>query len=161
MGRTQISVNAADDPDDATRTLLSVAGVGQSYDKGSFFNQPYDQDHVLQNLAINKQLNASGHIASADFQSRVNANGIQCLDKVRYLVSVTQTVPGNYLLQFGSTVDVAEVGFEIGVNDLDLMTDPVSLDHVKKNVATFLRIMGFTSMTPQAYAAINARLFWQ
>ena len=163
MSRTQISVSAADDPNDPTRTVLTVAGVGQSFDKNWFFDGQYDQNQVIANLALLKQVNGSlAHIASDAFRAMVNGRGMSCPDKTRFLSSVTQTNPGMYSFQIGSTVDAADQpGFELDQNALDQMTAPLSIDQIAGNVKTFLRYGGLTSMTAEAYAAINAQMFWQ
>jgi hypothetical protein len=162
MPREQVSVVIGDDPDDSSRVQVVVAGVGESRDKSYFFDGQFDQEQLLSNLAICKQINNLGHVATDDFRRGINSRGgVECTDKTRYLVSVSLVSPGRYAFAFGSTVDVPETGFELDENQLDEDVNPRDISSIMANIKTFCRIRGITQMDSAAYCAINAWKFWR
>lgn len=143
---------------------LHYDGVDETHEATQFFpgTETFDENQFLHNLRLVYQITNQSDPTSTAFRHLVNTlrGGVKCSTRTAFLSSVTQidgSDPIRWQIQYGYSVDDASYGTQVDAEWL-AQSDNNSL-RVVANIGSFLRVNGFSSMTAEAIAAVNATKF--
>lgn len=140
---------------------LQIGPYGYQGNQADLTNRNFDIDQLANTLRLAHLIGNYGSPDSREFIDAVNntLGGVKLADATYFITSVANNPDGTITIgtaptNTGVTVQTFTGGFS------SLTSDTQDSSVVVGGVKSFLRLAGYTSLTPAAVAAVNARQFW-
>lgn len=143
----QVTVN----PDGTTCNIQCGSNGFEGITIASLFSrESFDPDHLLGNIRLRRIIGGYSVLWSQEFTDAINENGVRLGSGDYYNVAFSANQDGSYNIDFGSAVgQPPNQGLTLDPDVLALDSHDIGI--VQKNVASFLRIAGYTDLvTPAA-----------
>lgn len=165
-------------PSPQLRLVIPSLGVDQPISTAELFAAPADSAHLLANLRLLVQIGRSISLGSAELKTLINTTrgGLQIGSGPMFLNTVSTRSNSAYDLTFSSSpvgnvlggrkalADASLRAVQLpGVTDAQMRAAPINAERLaalKMNIAAFMRLAGFKSLTPAVRAALKVRTFW-
>lgn len=154
MPRRVTNVTIIDNGDGTCAVQVGPNGYGGMNTQSTFFDRnTFNPDQLAGNIRLARLVgNYVGTGVSAEFLARLKAAGVKLSDADYPVDNLAYNADGTVTVTYGpSTLTVPAAQVEGDTGDQSILLP---------NVAAFLRKAGYTSLTPQAIAAVAAASFW-
>jgi hypothetical protein len=147
-------------PIDSVAARIQYDGVDETIPIDELFNPALREPQIVHNLRLAMRI-TNQDPTSQLLRNFVNITrgGLQLASGVIYLGSIRETeTPDLYSVTYGN-VFVDEASFGMQVSREEFESSPTDLNYLLWNIASFLRIRGFTLLTSAALEAIQQATF--